>query len=45
MEGEGLIKHFESFVGNVVKFGKKVFNPNGAYPPNLNDIKTNRGTK
>ena len=43
MEGEGLIKHFENFVGNVVKFGKKVFNPDGAYPPNLNDIKTNRG--
>ena len=43
MEGEGLIESFNNLVKNVVKFGKKIFNPNGAYPPNVADIKNNRG--
>ena len=43
MEGEGLIDSFNNLVKNVVKFGKKIFNPNGAYPPNVADIKNNRG--
>ena len=43
MEGEGLIDSFNKFVDNVVKFGKKIVNPDGAYPPNLKEIKTNRG--
>ena len=43
MEGEGLTDSFNNFVDSVVKFGKKVFNPNGAYPPNVANIKNSRG--
>ena len=43
MEGDGLMDKFNKFVDNVKKFGNKVLNPDGAYPPNVSNIKNNRG--
>ena len=43
MAGDGLMDKFNKFVDDVKKFGKKVLNPDGAYPPNVSKIKNSRG--
>ncbi len=43
MEGFGLMDKFNIFVDNVKKFGIKIINPDGAYPPKVSNIKNNRG--
>ena len=43
MEGDGSMDKFNKFVDNVKKFGKKVLNPDRAYPPNVSNIKNSRG--